>query len=720
MSKTERTILIVDDSPEDRELYRRYLQKDNKYSYHILEASLGRQGLELWQQHQPDVMLLDYRLPDLDGLEFLVLLSSLKQVAFFPAIVVTGQGNETIAVKAMKAGAQDYLVKGQITAESLQLTINRTIEKIQLRTQLQQSIERERVMLQITKQIHQSLDLDRILKITVEEVRKFLQTDRVVILRLQPDGWGKVVTESVGKGWTSLLNSSLYEPCLNKNYIDIFRQGNVSVKTDLEDDSKDPCYVKLLSGFQVKASLVVPILHQDRLWGMAIAHHCQSARKWQPFEIDLLKDLTTQVGIAIKQAELYQNLQTELAERKRIEAEREKLLVREQAAREEAEQANNVKDLFLAILSHELRSPLTPILGWTLLLKNYSSERVKLDRGLSAIERHAKLLLKLIDDLLDVSRIWRGKITLNPAPVNLIDAIQASIETFNAAAEAKSIEIQTNLKPVGRVNADSTRLQQLIGNLLSNAIKFTDNGGRIEVKLTEVNNSAQIIVSDNGKGIDSQFLPHVFEYFLQDDGSITRKYGGLGLGLAIVRHLVELHGGVVEVTSEGLGCGATFIVSLPLLEAKPFNHLRDRLWCWAEHDRLNNANTLEPDLKGVRILLVEDDRDHLDFLTALLSSYQADLTPLSSAQEALSVLENFIPDLIISDIAMPDMDGLTFMKSIRSRSPDRGGKIPAIALTAHASNEDRELAMAAGFQTHLSKPLNINSLTISILQVLQN
>jgi signal transduction histidine kinase len=553
MSKTERTILIVDDNPEDRELYRRYLRKDNKYSYRILEASLGRQGLELWQKYQPDVIFLDYRLPDLDGVEFLNRLSSFDRQAFFPAILVTGQGNETIAVEAMKAGAQDYLIKGQITPESLHLIVNKTIEKMQLRTQLQQSIER--------------------------------------------------------------------------------------------------------------------------------------------------------------QAELYQNLQNELVERKRVEAEREKLLIREKAAREEAERANSVKDLFLAILSHELRTPLTPILGWTLLLKNYSSERVRLDQGLASIERHAKLLLKLIDDLLDVSRIWRGKITLDLAPVNLIDVVRASLETASAAADAKSIDIQTNLQPVGRVNADYTRLQQIIGNLLSNAIKFTDSGGKIEIKLTRINNSAQIIISDNGKGIDPQFLPHVFEYFLQDDGSITRKYGGLGLGLAIVRHLVDLHGGVVAVTSKGLGCGATFIVSLPLLEEKPSHNIRDRY---------KNLNAIEPNLKGVRILIVEDDLDHLDFLTALLSCYQAELTPLSSAKEALLVLEKFTPDLIISDIAMPEMDGLTLIKSIRSRLPEKGGKIPAIALTAHARNEDRELAIAAGFQTHLSKPLNIHSLTASILKVLQN
>ena len=319
MSRQQRTILIVDDSFEDRELYQRYLLRDRGYSYTVLEASLGRQGLALWQQHQPNAVLLDYRLPDLDGLEFLAQLKSSLLQPCLPVIMVTGQGNEAIAVQAMKAGAQDYLVKEQITPEGLHLAVNGVIETVQLRTQLQQRIERERLVTQITQKIHQSLDLEEILQTTVTEVRQFLQTDRVLIFRLQPDGWGIVTTESVGSEWTPLLSSSLHDPCFNENYAESFRQGLVTVKPNIHDGSLDPCHRDLLASLQVQANLVVPILQDRQLWGLLMAHHCATPRQWQPLEIDLLKELATQVGIALQQAELYQQSQTELAERKRVE-----------------------------------------------------------------------------------------------------------------------------------------------------------------------------------------------------------------------------------------------------------------------------------------------------------------------------------------------------------------------------------------------------------------
>ncbi|MDZ8035090.1 response regulator [Nostoc sp. DedSLP04] len=341
MSQQQRALLIVDDSPEDRELYRRYLLRDREYSYTILEATLGQQGLELWQQHQPDVVLLDYRLPDLDGLEFLAQLQpSSSQQPCLPVIVVTGQGNEAIAVKAIKAGAQDYLVKEQITPEGLQIAVNGAIETVQLRTQLQQRIERERVVSHITQKIHQSLNLDEILQTTVAEVREFLHTDRVLVFQLNPDGNGTVVAESVGEKWRSLLDSTMYDPCLAKNYlawnpletvsydtvfvenyIQRYRQGYVTAIFDIQHSSIDPCHVELLAQFQVKANLVVPIIYDDHFWGLLIAHNCANPRKWQPLEIDLLKELAIQVGIAIRQAELYQQAQNELTERRRVEAE---------------------------------------------------------------------------------------------------------------------------------------------------------------------------------------------------------------------------------------------------------------------------------------------------------------------------------------------------------------------------------------------------------------
>jgi PAS domain S-box-containing protein len=335
MSQQQRTLLIVDDSPEDRELYRRYLQRDREYSYTLLEATLGREGLELWQQHQPDAILLDYRLPDLDGLEFLAKLQPSTQQPCLPVIVVTGQGNEAIAVQAMKAGAQDYIVKEQITPEGLQIAVNGAIETVQLRTQLQQRIERERVVAHITQQIHQSLNLDEILQTTVDEVRQFLHTDRVLVFQLKPDGDGTVVAESVGDEWRSLLPSNIHDPCftwnrprpfkynpaLLKNYIEHNYLGQVTAIPDIEDTSIDPCHSELLAPFQIKAHLVVPIVQDNQFWGLLIAHHCASTRLWQPLEIDLLKELAIQLSIALRQAELYQQAQHELKERQQVEVE---------------------------------------------------------------------------------------------------------------------------------------------------------------------------------------------------------------------------------------------------------------------------------------------------------------------------------------------------------------------------------------------------------------
>jgi PAS domain S-box-containing protein len=326
MSPTQRTILIVDDSPEDRELYRRYLLRDGTQTCTVLEASLGREGLALWQQQQPDMVLLDYRLPDLDGLEFLAQLPSPLQQPCLPVIMLTGLGNEAIAVRALKAGAQDYLVKEQLTPEGLQLAVSCAIEAVQLRTQLHQRIERERLVAQITRKIHQTLDLEEILQTTVTEVRQFLQTDRVLVFRLQPDGRGTITTESVGAGWTPLLYTCLYDPCFNEHYIESFRQGLVTVKPNIDDGSIAPCHVELLASLQVRANLVVPIIQNQQLWGMLIAHHCSAPRQWQELEVDLLQELATQLGIALHQAELYQQLQRELAERKRAEVEREQLV----------------------------------------------------------------------------------------------------------------------------------------------------------------------------------------------------------------------------------------------------------------------------------------------------------------------------------------------------------------------------------------------------------
>ncbi|MCC5607446.1 response regulator [Nostoc sp. CHAB 5834] len=309
MSQSSRIVLIVDDSPEDRELYRRYLLRDQEYCHTFLDATLGKQGLELWQEHQPDVVLLDYRLPDLDGLEFLAQLQSSLQQPCFPVIMVTGQGNEAIAVQAMKAGAQDYLVKGQITTQGLHLAMNRAIASVQIRTQLQQQIERERLTRQISQQIHQSLELDQILQTTVTEVRQFLQTDRVIVSQLDYDGNGTVVAESVVGEWQAILSTKIYDPCFAESCIEGYQQGRVMAKSDIYDGSLAPCHVEFLAQFQVQANLVVPILRDEHLWGLLIAHHCTAPRSWQLMEIELLQQLAVHLGIALQQANAYAQLE---------------------------------------------------------------------------------------------------------------------------------------------------------------------------------------------------------------------------------------------------------------------------------------------------------------------------------------------------------------------------------------------------------------------------
>ncbi|MBE8997295.1 AAA family ATPase [Nostoc sp. LEGE 12447] len=380
----------------------------------------------------------------------------------------------------------------------------------------------------------------------------------------------------------------------------------------------------------------------------------------------------------------------------------------ERTARNAAESANRIKDEFLAVLSHELRTPLNPILGWTKLMRSRKLDQATSDRALETIERNAKLQTQLIEDLLDVSRILQGKLNLNFGPINLVSVIEAAIETVRLSAQAKSIEIQTIIESgVGPVLGDGNRLQQVIWNILSNAIKFTPSGGQVKIKLAQVGSQVQICVTDTGKGIAPEFLPYVFDYFRQADGATTRKFGGLGLGLAIVRHLVELHGGTVQVESLGEEKGATFTVRLPCLQDES-KGIKDKI----------NTSSLLPDqslpLSGLKILVVDDDADMREFLPFMLEQYGATVTAVASGIAALTALSQSQPNLIISDIGMPEMDGYMLIRQIRSLEPEQGGTIPAIALTAYAGEMDSQQAIAVGFQQHISKPVDPEELVKAI------
>jgi signal transduction histidine kinase/CheY-like chemotaxis protein len=371
-------------------------------------------------------------------------------------------------------------------------------------------------------------------------------------------------------------------------------------------------------------------------------------------------------------------------------------------ARRVAEDANRLKDEFLSTVSHELRTPLTAINGWAVMLRMGRLDAAQADRALETIVRSAKSQNQLIDDLLDVSRIITGRMRLDVAPLNLGSVIKATIETVRPAAEEKGIRLSALLDSEAEaVSGDAERLQQVVWNLLSNAVKFAPNGGRVEVRLERADSHVEIVVGDNGQGISPEFLPYVFERFRQEDGGTSRQQSGLGLGLAIVRNIVELHGGTVHAASEGLGKGATFTVALPIAAALPAppEELRDK----AAGGRLAPENLSV--LVGVRALFVDDEADARELISMMLAEGGAEVRTAVSATEALTSCDEWRPDVLISDIGMPGEDGYTLIKKLRERESERGGHIPAIALTAYGRQEDRLRALSVGYEYHIRKPV---------------
>lgn len=383
-------------------------------------------------------------------------------------------------------------------------------------------------------------------------------------------------------------------------------------------------------------------------------------------------------------------------------------------AKKVAEEATRAKDEFLAVVSHELRTPLTAILGWARLLKSGRLDPGTSARALDTIERNAESQNQLIEDLLDFSRIISGKIRLDVGRVELDSLTEAALNVVQPAADAKGIRLQSVLDPrAGPVSGDPERLQQVLWNLLSNAIKFTPKGGRVQVRLTRVRSSVEITVSDTGGGISAEFLPYVFERFRQADNTSTRQHSGLGLGLAITKHIVELHGGTIRAVSPGEGEGSSFIVKLPIMIV---HNAEDFLESGVEQE--SATRTTRPmemaRLDGVRVLLVDDEKDTRDLLVTVLMQSGAIVNAVSTVADALTTLRSKDHDLLISDIEMPNEDGYSLILKVRSLKQEKCGRIPAIALTAHARATDRLRALSAGFQLHMPKPVEPAELTIAI------
>ena len=424
-----------------------------------------------------------------------------------------------------------------------------------------------------------------------------------------------------------------------------------------------------------QAVRISPLTHDDRVIGT----------------LTIIEDVTERVA---REGELQAQLE-----------DRSRLLSNEKLARNEAERANRLKDEFLATISHELRNPLNAILGWAHMMRLGTLTPANMERAVDTIYRNAKSQSQLVSDLLDVSRIISGKLRLDVRTVDLLYIVNAALDSIRPAADAKSIRLQTMLDPAtGPISGDADRLQQIVWNLLTNAVKFTPKGGRIQVKVQRVDSHVEIVVSDSGVGISKDFLPYVFDRFRQADASTTRIHGGLGLGLSIVHQLVDLHGGTVAVRSEGEGTGATFTISLPFVgvnsnqaEIEPIHP--------TQSDAVITFDGL-PSLQGLKVLVVDDEVDTRELIREVLRECGSEVIACASVAEALAALEEHKPDVLISDLGMPDEDGYALIAKIRELPPERGGEIPAAALTAYARAEDRMRVLRSGFQFHLPKPVD--------------
>jgi len=591
----------------------------------------------------------------------------------------------------------DDITERKRTEEKLRYAAEINAFRVKLSDVLRSLTSPLEIQAEACRLLGEHLDVDRAYYVEVNEAESYARVDQNYLRGDSPSLVG--VFRLADYGWT----------------VPLLKRGETIVVTDAETSDIIPAIARTaMAAVRIAAHISVPLIKAGALVGALCVTEAKPCQ-WLETEIELVRETAERIWAAVEHA--------------RVEVEREQLLMREQTARENADHANRVKDEFLAVLSHELRSPLNPILGWAKLLRQGKLDSLKTQRALEAIERNAQLQSELIEDLLDVSRILRGKLNLNVAPVNLEAMVRSAMETVRLAAQAKAIDVRFKVSEEARgvrgvrvegrderevssssflpfliVQGDATRLQQVVWNLLSNAVKFTPAGGCVSVKLESVGDYAQITVHDTGKGITPEFLPRVFDYFQQEDGATTRKFGGLGLGLAIVRQLVELHGGVVWAESQGEGLGATFTVRLPLMRAG------DRELEPDERAPRPSSSALRTPLEGLKILIVDDETDSRDFTTFVVEQAGASVKTAASGAEAIALLTQSQIDVVLSDVGMPEMDGYMLMQHVRRLPPEQNGQVKAIALTAYAGDFNQQQALQAGFQRHVAKPVEPQAL----------
>ena len=685
-------ILAVDDSPEKLLAISALLSELNQ---NVVTATSGRDALRFLLHQEFAVVLLDVNMPGMDGFETAALIRQRKSSQHTPIIFVTSYGDDTHASRGYSLGAVDYIlapVEPEVLKTKVMVFVELYRKTAQVRLQAQ-SLERRALQLQeLTRAslaINSALSLDRMLQVVTDHAREILGAHQAVAVAAADQKW------SAPRSATSLSRKYEHEgerPVLRDRaallaLLSRLRKTIRLTRADLEGSSR---WEEYLAGDRPLRLdwLAAPLAGRDGRT-MGVLHL-----------LDKIEGAFTEEDEAIL---------TQLAQMCSI--------AMENTLNAEAREANRIKDEFLTTLSHELRTPLSAILGWTRTLRAGKLGPEKTGHGLEVIERNVLAQTRLIDDLLDVSRIITGKLRLQVRPTLLLSVVEAAIEAVRPAADAREIEIDLQQGDPGRedhVLGDPDRLQQVLWNLLSNAIKFTPPKGKVEVLLALAGPSYEICVRDTGRGIEPEFLPRVFERFHQADSSTTRTHGGLGIGLAIARHLVELHGGSISAQSEGKDRGSTFVVHLPRVAVgvtapeRPAAVFREALPA-----QTHGA----ADLSRLRILVIEDEPDSRELIVETLRLCGGEVAAASSAREALQFLEKLLPDVLVSDIGMPEQDGYELIRQVRQLPPERGGKVPALALSAYVREEDRLRARSAGFQRHLAKPFEPADLIACVAQL---
>ena len=618
--------------------------------YSVIEAATGTDALELARKHTPSLVLLDVNLPDMSGIEVARRIKSDPVTRSVPIVQISATHvTEYDQQVGLEGGAEIYLT------EPLQPHELTTVVRVLLRLH-----STERGLLQ-----------------SEARWRSFIESDIVGVMVLENDS----IIEANGA-----LQNMLGYPVEELAALDW------RALTPVDDLARSERAFAELKFSGTCAPFEKQYLRKDgsRIWAtVGAAMLGDSGDRWMCFVLDI-------------------------SDRKSAAVEREAAFQRERSARTHAEDATRLKDEFLANLSHELRTPMNAIMGWTHLLKAGRLDDSQRTRALESIDRAARSQAQLIEDLLDVSRIVSGKLHIAMQPVELEAIIEAALESQRPAADAKGVHLHAHHPGAVSVRGDAGRLQQVVLNLLSNAVKFTPAGGRIDVTVEQSHpDAATISVRDTGEGISPEFLPYVFDRFRQADGTSTRTHMGLGLGLAIVRHVVELHGGSVQALSGGHGLGATFTVTLPTVASGGARRVKAPAavassgFDWASG-------------VGVQVLVVEDDRETREMLSVILERTGYSHRVAAGAKDALALLDDWLPDVIVSDIGMPGMDGYEFIRAVRSRSREKGGQLPALALSAYVRSEDRQLALASGYQAHVSKPVDPAALLGSIAELVES